>query len=386
MKLLITGDLVVNQAYNSFEKIDHSLIDLFAQSNINIVNLEAPVTESTNKIRKTGSNIKSHREGTINVLKVLRVNIATLANNHVLDYDEQGVADTMKFCKEHGLETVGAGIILQEASQTLFISIKEGKIAIVNFAENEWASATGTSAGANLMNIIDNTAQIKDARSKADYVIVIIHGGHEYYNLPSPRMQKQYRFYAEQGADIVVGHHTHCINGHETWNRVPIYYSLGNFLFTHDSSQPDWYKGLILEIELSKENIKTKLHPISQAQGDFKLSLLQGKEKQEIENRVKNYSSIIGDIKLVKMEWEKYVATMSKSYINLWSPFSFVGNRYLSAIIRRLPVKLINKKGLALYLNIMRCEAHRDLSMCVLNKKLKIKKQTIINQSGRVFN
>lgn len=43
--------------------------------------------------------------------------------------------------------------------------------------------------------------------------------------------RKQYRFYVEQGADIVVGHHTHCINGHEVHYGVPIYYSLGNFLF-----------------------------------------------------------------------------------------------------------------------------------------------------------
>ena len=58
---------------------------------------------------------------------------------------------------------------------------------------------------------------------------MIVHGGHECYNLPSPRMQKQYLFYADQGADIVVGHHTHCISGYEVYKGVPIYYSLGNF-------------------------------------------------------------------------------------------------------------------------------------------------------------
>lgn len=329
---------------------------------MNIVNLEAPVTNSESKILKTGPNIKSNRDSTANVLKALKIDLVTLANNHVLDYDEKGVEDTLAFCKQHGVKTVGAGMNLKEASKTLYLGTEEGKIAVVNFAENEWSSATETAAGANPMDIIDNAAQIKDPRKNADYVVVIIHGGHEYYNLPSPRMQKQYRFYAEQGADIVVGHHTHCINGHEVWNGVPIYYSLGNFLFTHDSSQPDWYKGLILEVEIKNSKLFTNLHPIKQSNESFELSLLAEYEKSEIEERLKKYSTIIADGILIKKEWDDYVTSMSKSYLNYWSPLAFVKNRYLSAILRHLPIKLTNKKGLALYLNLMRCEAHRDLS------------------------
>ncbi len=55
------------------------------------------------------------------------------------------------------------------------------------------------------------------------------------------------------GADIVIGHHTHCINGNEVYNGVPIYYSLGNFLFTMQSSHKDWYTGLVLEVEIQKK-------------------------------------------------------------------------------------------------------------------------------------
>lgn len=102
--------------------------------------------------------------------------------------------NTLEFCRNQNVKTVGGGMNIEEASQTLYIDSLEGKIAIVNFAENDWKAATPTPAGFNPMDIIDNTMQIQEAKSKADYVIVIIHGGHEYYNLPSPRMQKQYRF------------------------------------------------------------------------------------------------------------------------------------------------------------------------------------------------
>lgn len=65
-------------------------------------------------------------------------------------------------------------------------------IGIINFCENEWSIAEEDSAGANPMDFIDNAYQIREAKATHDKVIVIVHGDHEYYSLPSPRMQKQY--------------------------------------------------------------------------------------------------------------------------------------------------------------------------------------------------
>src|SRR5690606_17937937 len=288
MKILITGDIVISKPY-SFSQISDEIRDVFSQSDYNIVNLEAPVTESTSKILKTGPHLKSEKESTLEVLKALNINLCTLANNHVLDYDEQGVLDTINFCKEHNIQTVGAGKNKEEASRTLYLETKAGKIGIINIAENEWSSATDTSAGANGMDLIDDVKQIQEAKKKSDFVFVIVHGGHEYYNLPSPRMQKQYRFYIDNGADIVVGHHTHCISGMETYKGKQIYYSLGNFLFTKTSIYDDWYKGIVLKIEVSK-NKGIKVIPVfvEQSKSDFNLSLLTGKEKEELAHRFAN--------------------------------------------------------------------------------------------------
>ena len=370
MKILITGDLAVTQPYDASSLIDKSVVDLFVSSDINIVNLEAPVTESASKILKTGPNLKSHRQSVIDVFKALNVKVATLANNHLMDYDEQGVADTLAFCKEQGVETVGGGMNLKEASRTLYIDTPEGKIAIVNFAENEWIAATPTSAGFNPMDIIDNARQIQDARTNADYVFVIIHGGHEYYSLPSPRMVKQYRYYAEQGADTVVGHHTHCIGGNEVYKGVPIYYSLGNFLFTKHSKNDDWYTGLVLEIEVKSGQIDSKLHPLVQTRQTFNLTLKSHKDKEEIFSLIDDYTKIIGDEKRLLEEWEKYAANRKLAYLNYWSPLSFIGNRYIRAVFRKMKLNFSSKKARALFLNLMRCEAYKDLSIEVIKKHL----------------
>ncbi len=369
MRIMITGDFVINQDYEK-SKISPELLDLFEQSDFNIVNLEAPVTNANSKILKTGPHLKSNSSSTLNILKNLNVEILTLANNHILDFDEKGVVDTLGFCNSNFFQYVGAGMNLEEASQTLYLNTAEGRIAIINFAENEWASATELTAGANPMDVIDNAEQIKLAKQKADYVFVIVHGGHEYYNLPSPLMQKQYRFYAEQGADIVVGHHTHCINGNEIYKGIPIYYSLGNFLFTKESLYEDWYLGLLLEITIENGKLTPRLHPVKQEKETFSLSLLNNTEKERVLERIAGFNSIIADFKKLKQHWESYVEANYKSYLNYWSPISFVNNRYINALLRKFGMTGINRKGMALALNLMRCEAHAVMSKEVIRKYL----------------
>jgi poly-gamma-glutamate capsule biosynthesis protein CapA/YwtB (metallophosphatase superfamily) len=370
MKILITGDLAITQPYNTSALIDQSLKDLFTSSDINIVNLEVPVTESISKILKTGPNLKAHRQSIAEIFKMLHVKVATLANNHLMDYDEQGVADTLAFCKEEKVQTVGGGMNLEEASKTLYLDTEEGKIAVVNFAENEWIPATTTSAGANPMDIIDNANLIKHAKLNAEFVFVIVHGGHEYYNLPSPRMQKQYRFYAEQGADIVIGHHTHCMSGNEVYMGVPIYYSLGNFIFTEQSTYSDWYIGLVLEVEIQKGKLLTQLNPMKQQEKTFELSLLKNDEKQEVLDRILLYSAIIADELKLKQEWNNFIESKYDDYLNYWSPFSFISNRYIKGLFIKMGIKGMNKKGMALTLNLIRCESHADMSKEVIKKYL----------------
>ena len=369
--LLFGGDFVITKDVNSNDILNNEIIQLFNDSDYNIINLEAPITTSSRTIIKTGPNLKANKQSTANILNALNINTVTLANNHILDFDAKGVRDTLDFCTELEINAIGAGMNLAEASKTYYETINELKIAFVNFAENEWASAKNNVPGANPMNIVENTRQIKDAKSKADFVFVIVHGGHEYFKLPSPRMQNQYRFYAEQGADIVIGHHTHCISGFEFYNGIPIYYSLGNFLFTSKSSYRDWYTGLILEIKIKNKKLIPKLHPIRQNDEDFSLKLLNDTEKEGVLKAVSKLNTIIGNKKKLNSEWEKFINTKYSSYLNYLSPLSFIPNHYIRGIMKKLGIRCITKKGLALNLNLIRCEAHSDVTSAVAEKYLK---------------
>lgn len=371
MKILITGDLVVRRDYKASEQIDQNVIRLFAGSDYRIINLEAPLTESNHRIPKTGPHIKGNKKSTRDILKALQINIATLANNHLKDYGEQGVLDTLDFCRNNGIEPTGAGENSSEASGILYLDSNEGKIAVLNIAENEWASATENNAGANGMHLIRDIKKIREAKNNASFVIIIVHGGHEHYNLPSPRIKELYRFYAEEGADLVVGHHTHCISGYEIYNNVPIYYSLGNFLFPSGYTMPDWYKGLVLEVTIRDRKIQTSLHTIVVEKESFKLRLANETEKKETERHILEYNSIISDDKKLNEAWTNYVSAQQKQYLYYWSPLSSMKGRRLVGALLKLQIDFSSKRGRLLNLNLLRCESHRDLSEEVLSGFLK---------------
>lgn len=369
MKLLITGDLVINQSYDASNKIDQSVIDLFSQCNCNIVNLEAPITDSESKITKTGPHLKSDKQYTLDVMKKLNIHMVALANNHVKDYDEVGVLDTISFCENNGINAIGAGANIKEASETTILNTPEGKIAIINIAENEWSSADECTAGANGMDLIKDYNSIKKAKENYDFVIVIVHGGLEYYNLPSPKVQQRYKFYVDSGASLVVGHHTHCISGFEYYKDVPIYYSLGNFLFTKESRFEEWYTGIVLEVNIENTKLTVKPHPIRQSK-TFTLSLLKGSDKESVLTEMERYSEIIINENQLNEEWDNIIHSKIQRYIDYWSPKSFIKSKYVLGVLSRLNINLVNKSGLALYLNLMRCETHRDISNQVIRKYL----------------
>lgn len=355
----------------SVDKINKDIIELFAVGNLNIINMEAPISHSETKIKKTGPHLKSNEKAVKSVLSVLNVNLVTLANNHILDYAVQGLRDTITFCHQNGIETVGAGENLHEASQTLYKWITEDtKIAIINFAENEWASATNNSAGSNPMDVIDNYNQIRKAKSQANYVVVIIHGGNEYYNLPSPRMRKQYRFYVDAGADIIIGHHTHCISGYEIYKNVPIIYSLGNFLFTKENVHEEWYIGMLLELNINKAKFETTLHFTRQNRKNNAIDFVSEAEKQIFINAINQKREIIEEEKAIEFYWCNYVMSNKKKYLTYWSPISFVKNKYLKYFLRKTGLTMLNEEGISIYKNLIKCEAHQEVTLKTFNQYL----------------
>jgi poly-gamma-glutamate synthesis protein (capsule biosynthesis protein) len=374
--LLIGGDFYISDDCRGKDLFEIAVINLFANADYRIVNLEAPITINNrkNKILKTGDHLQSSKGTTIPYLKKLKIDLVTLANNHIMDYGQSGLLDTLSSLESAQIDFVGCGLNLQDAGKP-FVLTKEGmRIAILNFTHNEWANASLERPGANPLDWIENFQQIREAKKDNDVVIIIIHAGHEYFHFPSPKLKRLYRAYAECGASLIAGHHSHCISGFEVYKGIPLFYGLGNFIFTEHSQFGSWYTGLILNLQIQKNRgLQWELIPVCQSKRDYSLALLEGREKDLINNSVKQYGETIADEELLIKEWESLLLDRGRGYLNVFNPLNFIQNRYIRSALIKLGIDrfFIRKKHYAQILNHLRCETHFEASKDVIEQYLK---------------
>ena len=365
MKILISGDFC---PVGRVEKLvdNGNVRDLFGSltshilsSDLAITNLEAPITKAKIAIKKTGPSLHAS-ERTIEFLKTAGFSLLTLANNHIMDYGSEGLKVTMELASRHGLSVVGAGLSLDAAKEP-YIFEKEGiKLAILNFAENEWSTTHGSAAGANPIDPVGNYYQIRDARGEVDKVIVIVHGGHEMHNLPSPRIKKLFRYYIDCGADVVVGHHPHCISGFENYGNGYIFYSIGNFVFDQDPKfDSQWNTGMVLLLDLDDKGIHYDIVPFKQCEKEIGIRSLIGTEEQNFYDYLKELNKIIQSDVDLENNFEKFSRSKRRLYQSYIEPYS---NRYLLALRNRgwFPSLWSRRKRMYL-LNLVKCESHRDI-------------------------
>jgi len=219
-------DLIQNGENKSFNGIE----EILKKADIVIANLETPVSERGTRIIKGGNHFRAKSEY-LEILKKLNIKVLTLANNHILDYGPDALADTINYLRDKDFKFTGAGNNFQEAAKPVIVEIKNktiGIIACCDIEESVNAKKTGPTA-----NGIDENkifSEIESTKKKADIVILCAHIGMEFSLFPEPQKIKMFRKFADAGADIIFGHHPHCPQGFEKYNGKLIFYSLGNFI------------------------------------------------------------------------------------------------------------------------------------------------------------
>lgn len=373
INIIITGDFCphkrVEQAFlkEEFENVFSGFEKIAEDCDLSITNLECPLTLSNIPIAKTGPNLKAHPD-CINGIKFGGLNVVTLANNHIMDYGEQGLIDTINACNKRNIHFVGAEPNIQDAEEPLYLKVKNKKIAIVNFCENEWSIADKNKAGANPLNPIRNYYQIKEAKAKSDFVLVIVHGGHEQYEYPSPRMVDTYRFFADCGADAVIGHHTHCSSGYEIYNNAPIFYSLGNFIFDWENSASSWHEGYFVKLSINSNSVDNfSLIPYKQCDKTVGIDLLKKKQKKDFLNKIDEYSKLINNPNLLEKKWLEFCDSRKKGYLSSFLSLGKVRKQLLKN--QKLSRFVLRRKRIIPLLNLIRCEAHHDILLNILKKE-----------------
>ena len=342
---------------------------VFDDGDYSILNLETPILYDRRQympLKKSGPNLRCYPDD-INILKYLNVDLVTLANNHIMDYGSQGLSSTIALLASNGIEYVGAGNNLKEAKKGKIKEINGEIVAFISCCEREYSIASEDTAGANPVDDVDLYYAIKELRAQVDYIIVIVHGGIEYYHLPSPNMQKRYRFLIDCGASAVINHHQHCYSGYEIYHNSPILYGLGNFCFDwYGKVNQPWNYGYLVKIEL-EETISIELIPYVQNSHEAGVKRLVAGELDILNDDVNRLNGIIKNPKELNSAYRDFLKNTEIEYKNVISPYS---GKYLSALFRRklLPSFFPQKKWLML-LDMLTCDAHADRFTEYVKKK-----------------
>jgi hypothetical protein len=367
--LVIAGDFCPTHRLAAWQLSKHSFADIQEECSgvdIRIANLECPVTDrSYRPISKTGPTVRAGSDA-LAFLTSLGFNTVTLANNHIFDFGRQALADTIANLRKHEMYYVGAGLNYETATRTKYFTIRNQTLAIVNIAENEWSTTKeGDRAGAHSLDPVKNYYAIRKATSRADYVVVIAHGGHELYPLPSPRMKELFHFFIDIGADAVINHHPHCPSGWEVYRGKPIYYSLGNFLFDNPAKRAGaWTRGLLVRLTFAKDRVEHSYKPFTQCSRDRLFEFDDVKAQVGSRKKLEGLTKIIEDDSRLKQAFVAYCAKNKRFYLSRLEP---LGNEYFRRLRSRgiLPGFMTSAKKRSI-LNLIRCEAHRDVLMRLL--------------------
>ncbi len=374
MRLIIAGDFCPHDRVTEMVQTGGGIIssgvsEIIRAADYSIVNFECPVADNNfQPILKKGPNLSCPAEA-IQVLANAGFKCVTLANNHFRDYGNQGCKRTIFELSKREIEYMGGGDNLEDAQKVFYKTINDRTLGFVNICESEFSIATSQRAGSAPIDLIENYNQILEARRKADKVIVIVHGGHEHLQLPSPRMKKYYHWYVDIGADVVVNHHQHCYSGYEIYKGKPIFYGIGNFCFDWNGKRNSpWNYGYLVELNIGKE-MSFEIYPYLQCNNTPTVESLYGDEYDKVIKDIRQLNKIIIDDTLLQESINKfYLGSMKDSEIML-------GNQSENKVIRYLKrhgviSSQMSKTKLVLLQDYIFCESHREKVEFLLNKNI----------------
>jgi len=193
-----------------------------------IANLEAPVTDHDICRDNKLYNCRLDRA----VVDIFDERfVLTIANNHMMDFGDQGLQDTEAALSSAGIRYVGAGENQSSAGAPVIAEVKGVKVGVIGAADARSNPSSEDSAGTFLAELDTIESAINGIRSRVDIVIVTVHAGIEFISAPSPFQVAFANACRRAGADIVQYHHAHCISGAVRDENCLILYGTGNYVF-----------------------------------------------------------------------------------------------------------------------------------------------------------
>ena len=212
---------------------------------LRLINLETSITTSDDYWRGKGIHYRMHPKN-VAVLKAARIDVCTLANNHVLDWGYRGLTETVDALSQHHIKAIGAGGNLHQAEAPAVLGAGAGRVLVFSLGSTSSGiparrAASEDSPGVNLIrNLSGRTVerlqqQIRFLKRQGDVVITSVHwGGNWGYEIPAQQVEFAHQLIDLAGVDIVHGHSSHHVKGIEVYQGRLILYGCGDLVSDYE--------------------------------------------------------------------------------------------------------------------------------------------------------
>lgn len=241
--LALTGDVMlgrgVNEALGAVRPAEPwgDVLPLLLSADLRLINLECAITVQRRPWLRTPKVFHFRADPpAVEVLEAARVDACSLANNHTLDFEEEGLLDTLEHLEAAGIRYAGAGRNLEEAARPVLL---EGGLALVAFTDNEPPFAAGPDKpGTNYLPVSTEPEVLRRVEEAigaardagAGTVVFSNHWGPNMVRRPPEAFRRFARAVVDRGADVYYGHSAHVFQGVEVYRGRPILYDTGDFI------------------------------------------------------------------------------------------------------------------------------------------------------------
>lgn len=263
LRLIAVGDIMLGRGVGmrlkkagsygiAFSKVS----DYLKQGDVTFANLESPITSSTHSLDKKRKIVLKGAPESVEALTGAGIDVVSLANNHMMDYYEKGLFDTIDILDKNNILHIGSGRNMDDARKSAIIErngIKIGFLAYSDMAELVFAgdpylkySAEKDKSGVLPRKYETIKEDVDKLRGQVDILAVSLHWGvEESFTIPPEQVEFAHRL-IDDGVDVILGHHPHQFQGIEMYKGKPVIYSMGNFLF--DQNDPENMESFIMDI------------------------------------------------------------------------------------------------------------------------------------------
>lgn len=272
LRLIAVGDIMMGRSVgkrledspNGYDAAFINVSDILNSGDVTFANLEAPMTTNLHSLSKNNKIILKCSPDCIGAIKSAGFDILSLANNHMMDYYDNGLFDTIGLLDKNGIGHSGAGSNLDDARKPVILEKNGVKIGFISYTDMAYTypgnpsinySADDDRAGLAPRRYELIKEDIDKLRPNVDLVAVSLHWGVEETFKITPEMVDFAHKLIDDGADMILGHHPHQFQGIEVYKQKPIIYSMGNFIF--DQNDPENMETFIMDINFERNVIKS---------------------------------------------------------------------------------------------------------------------------------